>query len=94
MEETILQHPSVEDVHVVGVPDKRFGEEVAAYVKLKQGVPSMTAAELKEYLKPKVSHFKIPRYYRFVDDYPRTVTGKVRKVELKEIAAKEDFSKD
>ena len=88
IEEFLFQHPKVSDVQVIGVPDKKFGEEVMAWVKLKEG-ESCTAEEIKGFCKGQITHFKIPRYIKFTDDFPMTVTGKIRKIEMREISIKE-----
>uniref|UniRef100_A0A834VGV3 Medium-chain acyl-CoA ligase ACSF2, mitochondrial n=1 Tax=Sarcoptes scabiei TaxID=52283 RepID=A0A834VGV3_SARSC len=96
VEELILNaaHPSIKDVQVVGVPDDRLGEELVAYILLDPNVPLHGGEqEMKDFLQHKMSHFKIPKYIRFVADYPRTSSGKIRKVELKEMAAKQ-FTRD
>ncbi|CAG2174689.1 unnamed protein product [Oppiella nova] len=87
IEDFLMSHPFVADAHVVGVPHKRFGEDLVAYIKLKNN-GSLEPWEVIEFCKGKISHFKIPQNIEFVDDFPRTVTGKVQKVKLKEIAAK------
>jgi fatty-acyl-CoA synthase len=78
VEEFLYRHPKVEDVTVVGVPDKRFGEELCAWIRLKPG-ESATEAEITAFCKGQIAHYKIPRYVRFVDAFPMTVTGKVQK---------------
>ena len=83
IEEFLYGHPKVSDVQVIGVPDARFGEELMAWVKLKEG-ESATGDELRMYCTDKIAHFKVPRYWKFVDDYPMTVTGKIRKVVMRE----------
>ncbi|KAK2178700.1 hypothetical protein NP493_533g01030 [Ridgeia piscesae] len=87
VENVIYRHPGVADVQVIGVPDERFGEEVCAWVRLKDNVEA-TAEEIKQFCKGKVSHFKIPRYIRFVDEFPMTVTGKVQKFKMRNEEAK------
>jgi acyl-CoA synthetase (AMP-forming)/AMP-acid ligase II len=77
-------HPDIEDVYVVGVPDKRMGEELCACIKLCRG-QTMTADELRAYCKEKISHFKIPKYVEIVDEFPMTVTGKIKKNVLAEL---------
>jgi fatty-acyl-CoA synthase len=99
VEEFLYTHPDIVDAQVIGVPDERFGEELAAWVRLKPGAPELTAEALREFCTGKLAHYKIPRYVRVVDEFPMTVTGKVRKVEmraesvkllgLEEIAARE-----
>ena len=84
IEEFLYTHPDVVDAQVVGVPDAKYGEEVMAWVKLKPGAPQMTPASLKEFCTGKLAHYKIPRYVHLVEEFPMTVTGKVRKVEMRE----------
>src|SRR5438270_1631044 len=88
IEEFLYGHAAISDVQVIGVPSEKYGEEVMAWVKLQEGA-SMTADELTEYCRGKISTFKIPRYWKFVDGFPMTVTGKVRKVEMRETSVKE-----
>jgi fatty-acyl-CoA synthase len=83
IEEFLYTHPAVEDVQVIGVPDDRYGEELMAWVKLRPGGEA-TEDELREYCRGKIAHFKIPRYVKLVEEFPMTVTGKVRKVEMRE----------
>jgi fatty-acyl-CoA synthase len=83
IEEFLFTHPKVEDVQVIGVPDQRFGEEICACIRLRPG-ETVNADEIREFCKGHLAHFKIPRYVRFVDDYPMTVTGKVQKFKLRE----------
>jgi len=78
IEEFLYRHPKVQDVQVVGVPDPRFGEEVCAWIKLREG-HSATDEEIREFCKGQIAHYKIPRYIRFVDAFPMTITGKVQK---------------
>ena len=73
---------------VIGVPDERYGEELMACVQLADG-ESLTEDELRDYCRGKIAHFKIPRYISFVTEFPMTVTGKVRKVEMREKAIAE-----
>jgi fatty-acyl-CoA synthase len=83
IEEFLYTHPDVEDVQVIGVPDVKYGEELMAWVKL---VPGGTATpdELREFCRGKIAYFKIPRYVKLVEEFPMTVTGKIRKVEMRE----------
>lgn len=85
VEEFLYSHPSILDVQVIGVPDKKFGEKVAACIQVKEG-HSLSENELKAYCKEKISHFKIPEYYLFLDQYPMTASGKVQKFKLREQA--------
>jgi fatty-acyl-CoA synthase len=88
IEEFLYTHPEISDVQVIGVPSERYGEEVMAWVKPKDGA-QLTGEQLAEFCKGKISTFKIPRYWRFVDGFPMTVTGKVRKIEMREVSVKE-----
>lgn len=83
VEEFLHWHPKIADVYVVGVPDKRMGEEICACVRLRRG-HTMTDTELKEYCKNKIAHFKIPKYVEFMDEFPMTVTGKIQKNKLRD----------
>jgi fatty-acyl-CoA synthase len=78
VEEFLYRHPKIEDVTVVGVPDARFGEELCAWIRLRPGERS-TAAEITDFCRGQIAHYKIPRYVRFVEDFPMTVTGKIQK---------------
>ena len=73
---------------MIGVPDLRVGEEVMAWVKLKAG-QSASAEEIREFCRGKIAHYKIPRYVRFVTDFPMTVTGKIQKYKMREVAVEE-----
>jgi fatty-acyl-CoA synthase len=84
IEEFLYTHPDVVDAQVVGVPDIKYGEELCAWVKLREGAPEMTPEALREFATGKLAHYKIPRYVLVVDEFPMTVTGKVRKVEMRE----------
>jgi fatty-acyl-CoA synthase len=83
IEEFLYTHPDVVDAQVIGVPDEKYGEELMAWVRLREGAPELTAAALREFCTGKLAHYKIPRYVHVVDDFPMTVTGKVRKVEMR-----------
>jgi len=87
VEEFLIRHPGVADVQVLGVPDKFFGEEMLAVVRLKEG-ERLTEQELRDFCKGQISHQKIPRYFQFVDSYPMTASGKVQKFILRERAIK------
>ena len=86
VEEFLYAHPDVADVQVVGVPDERYGEELMAWVVLREGAEPLTAEAVKAFCADKLAHYKIPRYVHVVDGFPMTVTGKVRKVEMREAA--------
>jgi fatty-acyl-CoA synthase len=88
IEEFLYTHPQVADVQVIGVPDLTYGEEVAAWVKLKAG-QSATVEEIRDFCRGKIAHYKIPRYVKFVTEFPQTVTGKVQKYKIREIAVEE-----
>ena len=88
VEEFLYTHPDVADVQVIGVPDARYGEELMAWVKLREGA-AVTEEELRAYCREQIAHFKVPRYVRFTDDFPMTVTGKVQKFRLREVAIAE-----
>jgi fatty-acyl-CoA synthase len=78
IEEFLYRHPKVLDVQVVGVPDQKYGEELCAWIILREG-ERLTEDEVREYCKGQIAHYKIPRYIRFVDSFPMTVTGKIQK---------------
>ena len=88
VEEFLFRHPKIEAVQVVGVPDQKYGEELCAWVKLKPGAAA-TAADIQDFCKGQIAHYKIPRYIRFVDSFPMTVTGKVQKFLMREATVKE-----
>ncbi|MGD9525530.1 AMP-binding protein [Pseudonocardia sp.] len=83
IEEFLYTHPDVLDAQVVGVPDVRYGEELCAWVKLREGAEELTADSVREFATGKLAHYKIPRYVVVVEEFPMTVTGKVRKVEMR-----------
>jgi fatty-acyl-CoA synthase len=85
IEEFIYTHPSIMDVQVVGLPDEVMGEEVCAWVRLKPG-QHLEAADLQTFCQGKIAHFKVPKFFVFVDEYPTTVTGKIQKFKLREMA--------
>jgi fatty-acyl-CoA synthase len=84
IEEFFYTHPDIVDAQVIGVPDVKYGEELCAWVKLRDGAGEVTAESIRAYATGKLAHYKIPRYVLVVDDFPMTVTGKVRKVEMRE----------
>ncbi len=88
IEEFLYRHPKVQDVQVIGVPDARFGEEVMAWVRLREGQEA-TAEEIRDYCRGKIAHYKIPRHVKFVDGFPMTVTGKIQKFVMRETSVKE-----
>ncbi|RIK16852.1 MAG: AMP-binding protein [Acidobacteria bacterium] len=84
IEEFLLTHPDVLDAQVVGVPDEKYGEELMAWVRMKQDRPPLTAEALREFATGQLARYKIPRYVQVIEDFPMTVTGKIRKVELRD----------
>jgi fatty-acyl-CoA synthase len=88
IEEFLFRHPQIEAVQVVGVPDVKYGEELCAWVKLKPGT-NLTVEEIQGFCRGQIAHYKIPRYVKFVDEFPMTVTGKVQKFIMREQAIKE-----
>lgn len=84
IEEFLYTHPDVEDVQVVGVPDERYGEELCAWVRMRSGATPLDAAGVREFATGRLAHYKIPRYVLVVEEFPMTVTGKIRKVEMRE----------
>ncbi|WP_027859908.1 AMP-binding protein [Marmoricola sp. URHB0036] len=84
IEEFLYTHPDIEDVQVIGVPDEKYGEELAAWVKLRQGADPLDAEKVRAFATGKLAHYKIPRYVLLVDEFPMTVTGKIRKVQMRE----------
>jgi fatty-acyl-CoA synthase len=83
IEEFLYTHPDILDAQVIGVPDARYGEELMAWVRLRPGAATLTAESLREFCRGQLAHYKIPRYVHIVDEFPMTVTGKVRKVEMR-----------
>ena len=86
VEEFLYTHPKVADVQVIGLPDAKLGESVAAWIRLKEPA---NEEEIREFCKGKIAHFKIPQYIRFVDSFPMTVTGKIQKFRMREVEIKE-----
>jgi len=87
IEEFLYSHPKIQDVQVIGVPDEKYGEEIIAWVKLREG-QATTQDEIRDYCRGKIAHYKIPRYVHFVDAFPMTVTGKVQKFLMREESVK------
>jgi len=88
IEEFLYTHPAVESAQAVGVPDPRFGEEVCVWIRLRRGATA-TADEIRAFCKSRLAYFKVPRYVKFVDEFPLTVTGKVQKFRIREQAIEE-----
>jgi fatty-acyl-CoA synthase len=89
IEEFLYGHPDIEDVAVIGVPDRRYGEELMAWVRLRPGAPLLDGEAVRAFCTGRIAHNKIPRYVKVVDAFPMTVTGKVRKVEMRQVSVEE-----
>jgi fatty-acyl-CoA synthase len=88
LEEFFFTHPAVADVQVIGIPDTKYGEEIVAWIKLHPG-HVVSALELQGWCKDRIAHYKTPRHFKFVDEFPMTVTGKVQKFRMREISTEE-----
>ncbi|GIW90299.1 MAG: AMP-binding protein [Pirellulaceae bacterium] len=88
IEEYLFTHPAIEQVAIVGVPDEKYGEELCAWIKLRPG-HAVSEEEIRDYCRKKLAHFKVPRYVKFVDSFPQTVTGKIQKFRIREIMIEE-----
>ena len=88
IEEFLYTHPKVSDVQVIGVPDIRFGEELMAWVMLRADEDA-NEDEIRDFCRGKIAHYKIPRYVKFVSEFPMTVTGKIQKFRMREVAIEE-----
>src|SRR5919202_190428 len=89
IEEFLYTHPDVVDAQVIGVPDERYGEELMAWVRMPPGAEPLTAEALREFCQGKLAHYKVPRYVKIVEEFPMTVTGKIRKVEMRQVSVDE-----
>ncbi|MDQ3506236.1 MAG: AMP-binding protein [Actinomycetota bacterium] len=89
IEEFLYSHPDIVDAQVIGVPDEKYGEELMAWIQLREGAEELTAAGLREFCSGKLARYKVPRYIKIVTGFPMTVTGKVRKVEMRETSVGE-----
>ena len=85
IEEFLYTHPDIVDVQVIGVPDARYGEEVMAWVKARDGA-ELTTEAVRAFCEGRIAHFKVPRYVQVTDEFPMTVTGKVQKYKMREAA--------
>jgi len=83
IEEFLYSHPAIADVQVIGVPDSKYGEELCAWVRLREP-GTVTEDDIRDYCRGKLAHFKVPRYVIFVDEFPMTVTGKIQKFKMRE----------
>jgi fatty-acyl-CoA synthase len=88
VEEFLHTHPDVEDVQVVGVPDEKYGEELCAWIRVREGAEPLDADAVRAFATGRLAHYKIPRYVLLVEEFPMTVTGKVRKVEMRAESAR------
>jgi fatty-acyl-CoA synthase len=88
IEEFLYTHPKVADVQVIGVPDLRYGEEVMAWIMLRPG-QTATSEEIRDFCRGQIAHYKVPRYVKFVTQFPMTVTGKIQKFRMREMAIEE-----
>ena len=88
IEEFLYRHPQIQDVQVVGVPDQKFGEELCAWIIAKPG-QTLDEAGVREFCKGKIAHYKVPRYLKFVDAFPMTITGKIQKFRIRELMQEE-----
>jgi len=88
IEEFLYTHPKIKDVQVIGIPDPKYGEEIMAWVMLRDG-ETATEQEIREFCNGQISHFKVPRFVKFVDEFPMTVTGKVQKFAMREQSIRE-----
>ena len=88
VEEFLYTHPDIDDAQVIGVPDEKYGEEICAWIRMKPDRPGLDADAVRAFATGKLAHYKIPRYVHIVDEFPMTVTGKVRKVEMREESTK------
>lgn len=88
IEDFLYTYPNILDVQIIGVPSEKFGEEVMAWVKVRKGF-HVTEEELLNYCKGRIAHYKVPKYWKFVEEFPMTISGKIRKVEMREVSVKE-----
>lgn len=88
VEEVLYQHPAVQDVQIIGVPDRRFGEVVMAWIQLR-GTATATQDDLTTFCKERMAYFKVPHFWKFVEEFPVTVTGKIQKFKMREISIEE-----
>ncbi|PJJ67872.1 AMP-binding protein [Chryseobacterium geocarposphaerae] len=88
IEDFLYTYPNILDVQIIGVPSEKFGEEVMAWVKVRKGF-NVTEEELLNYCKGRIAHYKVPKYWKFVEEFPMTISGKIRKIEMREVSVKE-----
>jgi len=89
IEEFLYTHPDIQDVQVVGVPDQKYGEELCAWITMRPGAKPLDAESVRAFADGKLARFKVPRYVMVVDEFPMTVTGKVRKVEMRAVSTEQ-----
>lgn len=87
IEEFLYTHPDILDAQVIGVPDPKYGEELCAWIRMRPGATPITPEGLREFCAGQLAHYKVPRYVEIVDEFPMTITGKIRKVEMRQITA-------
>lgn len=88
VEEILYRHPQIQDVQIVGLPDRVYGEELCAWIIRKPGV-TLEEADVRDFCRQQMAHYKVPRYIRFVDEFPMTVSGKIQKFRIREQMAEE-----
>jgi fatty-acyl-CoA synthase len=88
VEAFLYTHPDIDDAQVIGVPDDKYGEEICAWIRMRPDSPPLDAAAVRNFAEDKLAHYKIPRYVHIVDEFPMTVTGKIRKVEMRKESVK------
>jgi fatty-acyl-CoA synthase len=86
IEEFLYAHPDIVDVQVVGVPDAKYGEEIMAWGRLRDGASPLGTEEVRAFCQGRIAHYKVPRYVHVVDEFPMTVTGKIQKYKLRDAA--------
>ncbi|NOX23842.1 MAG: AMP-binding protein [Actinobacteria bacterium] len=89
IEEFLYGHPSIVEVQVIGIPDDRYGEEIMAWIQIKDGADPLTEQDVKNFCLDQIAHYKVPRYIKFVDEFPMTITGKIQKFKMREVSTKE-----
>jgi fatty-acyl-CoA synthase len=88
IEEFLYTHPDIDEAQIVGVPDAKYGEEICAWIRMKPGRRPLDAETIRAFATGKLAHYKVPRYVHVVEEFPLTITGKVRKVEMREESAR------
>jgi fatty-acyl-CoA synthase len=88
IEEFLHHHPKIADAYIIGVPDIKYGEELMAWVKVENG-ETLTEEDIRAFCKGKIAHYKVPKYYKFVDSFPMTISGKIQKFKMRQQAVEE-----